>query len=71
MLLRGVQAIGTLGQNGVTYTKMSGNRSFIMGQAFDSVLDLSNQKFSTQIKSTSLLGNAYSVNLFFHNIISA
>ena len=71
MLLRGVEAIGTLGQNGVTYTKMSGNRSFIMGQAFDSVLDLSNQKFSTQIKSTSLLGNAYSVNLFFHNIISA
>ena len=70
MLIRGVQALGSVGKNSVSYAKMMGNKSFILGQAFDSVLNLSNQKFSTQLKSTSLLGNAYSVNLFFHNLLS-
>ena len=59
MVIRGVQSLGGAGHNQATYDKMLGSKGFIIGQDFDQMVDLSQQKFSTQLKSTSLKGNNF------------
>jgi len=70
MILRGLKALGSAGHDQADYKNLIANKGFIIGQEFSQMVDLSNSKFSTQIKSSELQGNFYSANLYFHNVLS-
>ena len=70
MILRGIKALGSAGHDQADYKNLIANKGFIIGQEFSQMVDLSNSKFSTQIKSSELQGQFYSANLFFHNVLS-
>jgi hypothetical protein len=70
MLQRGINSILDNGHNMVSGNRFSDNKNFITGLGFNGYVDLSNQKFSVQIKSGADNANAYNIYLYFHSIMS-
>ena len=70
MLQRGIDSIVDNGHNMVSGSRFNSNKSFITGLAFNGYVDLSNQKFSVQVKSKADNVTPYNIYLYFHSIMS-
>jgi len=70
MLQRGINSIIDNGHNIVSGNRFADNKNFITGLAFNGYVDLSNQKFTMQIKSGADNANAYNLYMYFHSIMS-
>ena len=70
MLQRGINSIIDNGHNMVSGNRFSDNKNFITGLGFNGYVDLSNQKFTIQIKSGADNANAYNMYFYFHSIMS-
>ena len=70
MLQRGINSILDNGHNMLSGNMFSDNKNFIFGLGFNSYVDLSNQKFTVQIKSGADNANAYNLYMYFHSIMS-
>lgn len=70
MLQRGIDSIIDNGHNMVSGNRFADNKNFITGLAFNGYVDLSNQKFTMQIKSGADNANAYNIYMYFHSIMS-
>jgi len=71
ILRKGLDAISDSGVSGVDPAHIKGNNGTINGLGFQSYLDLSKQKFSVQLESSSVLLGAQprNVYLFFLGMI--
>ena len=70
MLQRGINSIIDNGHNSVSGSRFGTNENFITGLAFNGYVDLSNQKFSVQIKSSADNDIPYNVYMYFHSIMA-
>tara|TARA_E500000318_G_scaffold69897_1_gene64658 strand:+ start:4874 stop:6010 length:1137 start_codon:yes stop_codon:yes gene_type:complete len=70
MLKRGLKALGSAGHDQAQYSKMIANKGFLLGQDFAQAVDISQNKFTIQIKSSHTQGSPYVAHAFFHNILS-
>tara|TARA_R110000787_G_scaffold53181_2_gene124765 strand:- start:2906 stop:4042 length:1137 start_codon:yes stop_codon:yes gene_type:complete len=70
MMKRGLKALGSAGHDQVQYSKLLANDGFIIGQDFSQTVDISQNKFTTQIKSSHTQGSPYVAHVYFHNILS-
>ena len=64
---RGVEALSEAGVNMASANRVAHNKGYIIGTSFESVLDLSNQKFNVQLtsKTTRLNTTGQFVYMFF------
>ena len=69
MIKRGLKALGSAGHDQCQYSKMIANDGFLIGQDFAQTVDLSANKFTTQIDSSNVAA-PYVAHVFFHNILS-
>ena len=70
MLQRGINSIIDNGHNAISGNRFGTNENFITGLAFNGYVDLSNQKFSVQIKSGVDNNVPYNVYMYFHSIMA-
>ena len=72
MLKKGLESIVDSGHNQVSGNKLSGNKGFMVGLAFEEYIDLSSQRYSVQLQtSNAAISAAHKIAfLFFHELLS-
>jgi len=70
MMKRGIRALGSAGHDQCQYQKLLGNDGFIIGQDFSRMVDISQNKYSIQIKSSETQGSPYVAHVYFHSVLS-
>jgi len=72
MIAKGLESLQNSGHHQASGNKLAGNKAFIIGTDFGEYVDLSNQKFTFNIKSSdaSIATNPRLVFLYFHQLLS-
>ncbi len=66
---RGLESLNGNGVNSVNLTKLSANKSCIVGINWEQYIDLSNQKFNIQVNSDINNVESYILFMYFHSVI--
>ena len=72
MLKKALESVQDATHNQGTGNKLAGNKGYLLGLDFAEMVDLSNQRFSVQMKSAdaSLSTSPMNAYLYFHELLS-
>ena len=68
IMSKGIESIANTGHTNAQLSNLKANDAFIMGCAFDDIIDLSNQQFNIQITSDISNANPFLLYQIFHGV---